>query len=62
MLLHTMVELELITDVELYLMVESGIRGSISKISQKYANYNHEQPHSHVMYLDDNNQVGENAR
>ena len=66
MLLYTNVELELITDVDMYLMVENGIRGGISMISQKFAKANNpyledhdpEQPNSYIMYLDANNLYG----
>ena len=37
MLLYINVEVELITDVDMYLMVENDIRGGISMISQKFA-------------------------
>ena len=37
MLLHTKVDLELFTDVDMYIMVENGIRGGISMISQMLA-------------------------
>ena len=66
MLLYTKVELELIIDVDMYLMVENGIRGGISMISQKFAkannqymeDYDPEQPNSYIMYLDANNLYG----
>ena len=66
MLLYTKVELELITDVNMYSMVENGIRGGISMISQKFAmannpyleDYDPEQPNSDIMYLDANNVCG----
>ena len=66
MLLYTNVELELITDVDMYLIVENGIRGGISMISQKFAkannayleDYDPVQPNSHIMYLDAKNLYG----
>ena len=41
MLKYTDVELDLITDVDMYQMVEKGIRGGISNISHRYATANH---------------------
>ena len=66
MLLSTGVKLDLITDIDMYLMVESGIRGGISMISQKYAKANNpyiedhdpEKTTSYIMYLDANNLYG----
>ena len=66
MLRHTKVNLQLIEDVDMYLMIESGLRGGISMISNKYAkannpylkNYNAEEPTSYIVYLDANNLYG----
>ena len=66
MLKVTGVNLQLITDLDMYLMVESGIRGGISVISNKYAKANHpevtdynpEEDTSYIMYLDANNLYG----
>ena len=41
MLKYTEVELELITDTDMYQMVEKGMRGGISNISHRYATANH---------------------
>ena len=60
---HSEVELELITDIDMYLMVEKGIRGGISMISHRYAEandprmgdaYNPNKPTKTLMYLDAN--------
>ena len=66
MLKMTHVKLELIVDIDMYLMVEQGIRGGISVISNKFAkannpeveDYNPEEEHSYIMYLDANNLYG----
>ena len=41
MLKYTGVELELITDIDMYQMVEKGMRGGISNISHRFATANH---------------------
>ena len=60
---HSDVELELITDIDMYQMVESGIRGGVSMISHRYAEANHpsmgdaydpSQPTQSLIYLDAN--------
>ena len=66
MLKMTGVELELITDPTMYCFFESGIRGGISVISQRYARANNKYvqdhdpqvPSSFLMYLDANNLYG----
>ena len=63
---HTKVELELITDPEMYLMVENSIRGGISTISNRYAKannpllegYDPDKPTTFITYLDMNNLYG----
>jgi len=58
----TDVELELITDPDIYLMIESAIRGGLSYIVQRYAlanfpamsDYRCDLPTSHLLYLDCN--------
>ena len=60
MLKFTGVEIELITDVSAYLMVESAIRGGISSISNRFSrannsmvpDYDETKPTSYIVYLD----------
>ncbi|CAJ0828937.1 208_t:CDS:2 [Entrophospora sp. SA101] len=55
-------EIKLITDMDQYLLVEKGIRGSMSMVSQRYAkannpqcpDYDESKPNSWVMYVDMN--------
>ena len=62
----TNVELELLTDPDMYLFIEKGLRGGISMVSHRHAiannpqmqNYNPEQPTSYLQYLDANNLYG----
>ena len=62
----TRVTLELITDVDMHLMVERGIRGGIAMISNKYGkannkhqdNYDSSKPSKYISYLDANNLYG----
>ena len=63
MLKHSGIELELITDIDQYLMVEKGIRGGISMISKRYAEandprmgdkFNPNKPITSLLYLDAN--------
>ena len=62
----TKVKLELLTDVDMLLMVEKGIRGGICHAIYRYAkgnnkylkNYNKDKEESFLQYLDDNNLYG----
>ena len=67
MLKFTKVELELLSDSEMYLMIEKGIRGGISSSMKRYAKSNNEymgekydpkQENSYIIYLDANNLYG----
>ena len=59
-------KLELLTDVDMLLMVEKGIRGGICHAIYRYAkannkymkNYNKDEKESFLQYLDDNNLYG----
>ena len=60
------VELELISDIDMQLLIEKGLRGGISYIAHRYAkannkylpDYNPEKEDSYLMYLDANNLYG----
>ena len=66
MLKYTEIELDLISDPDMYLMVESGIRGGISTITKRYAKannkytkgYDKSQTSVYIPYLDANNLYG----
>ena len=66
MLKHTSVELELLSDVDMYLFFEKGIRGRYSAITHRMATannkyidgFNPDLPSSYIMYLDANNLYG----
>jgi len=63
---HTQVELGLISDREIYLMLENSIRGGISTISNRYAKANNPlvqefdptKPNTYITYLDASNLYG----
>lgn len=62
----TDVKLELITDIDLHLFIEAGIRGGVSTITRRFAKsnipgeaeYDPEQPPEHLIYWDANNLYG----
>ena len=62
----TNIELEQITEPDMYLFIEKGLRGGISMVSHRHAiannpqmqNYNPEQPTTFLQYLDSNNLYG----
>ena len=66
MLKMTGINLELITDVDMQLSIERGMRGGISCITHRHAeannkymkNYDPDKPSSYIMYLDANNLYG----
>ena len=63
MLNMTKVELEVISDADMYLFHEKGMRGEVSYISKIYSkannkylkSHNLKQESNHIMYLDANN-------
>ncbi len=66
MLKYTSIELDLISDQDMYLMIEKGIRGGVSTITKRHSlanhkyldNYNPNKPSQYILYLDANNLYG----
>jgi len=66
LLKKTGVELELLTDLDMHLFIERGMRGGISMVGKRHAKannplaegYNPEEPTNYITYLDANNLYG----
>jgi len=66
LLKKTGVELELLTDLDMHLFIERGMRGGISMVGKRYAKannplvegYNPAEPTTYISYLDANNLYG----
>ena len=62
----TGVDLELLTDPDMHLFIERGLRGGVAMISKRFAeannpylqNYDNKKPKNYLMYLDANNLYG----
>ena len=66
LLKHTITDLELLTDMDMHLFIEKGMRGGISMVSKRHAkannphtaDYNPEKENNYIMYYDANNLYG----
>ncbi|XP_063219584.1 uncharacterized protein LOC134529430 [Bacillus rossius redtenbacheri] len=67
MLKETQVRLELMTDYDMYMFIEAGIRGGVAQVVKRHCKanntclprtYDPSQPSNHIMYVDANNLYG----